>query len=114
MLCRAVEHCDGLAVVPPPTSLILLYLYMPARFFSSLFLVLLLSDFFTGFSIAAAAQAYVQGQWTTLSSIVPINPIHAVLLSTGQVLVVAGSGNCPPSQTGCPSGPPYGPANGSG
>ncbi len=44
----------------------------------------------------------------------PINPIHAALLSNGKVLVVAGSGNCPPSQSGCPSGPPYGPSNSSG
>jgi hypothetical protein len=44
----------------------------------------------------------------------PINPIHVALLSNGYVLVVAGSGNCPPSQSGCPSGPPYGPSNGSG
>jgi hypothetical protein len=59
-------------------------------------------------------QANVQGQWTTLANTVPINPIHAALLSNGKVLVVAGSGNCPPSQSGCPSGPPYGPANKSG
>jgi hypothetical protein len=66
------------------------------------------------FSYPVAAQDYLQGRWTTLSNNVPINPVHAVLLNTGKVLVVAGSGNCPPSQTGCPSGPPYGPANGSG
>src|SRR6201997_2373059 len=62
----------------------------------------------------ALGQANVQGQWTTLANTMPINPIHAALLSNGKVLVVAGSGNCPPSQTGCPSGPPYGPSNGSG
>ncbi len=44
----------------------------------------------------------------------PINPVHVALLSNGEVLVVAGSGNCPPLQSGCPSGPPYGPSNGSG
>jgi hypothetical protein len=60
------------------------------------------------------AQANVQGQWTTLSNTMPINPVHAALLNNGRVLVVAGSGNCPPSQAGCPSGPPYGPSNGSG
>ena len=65
-------------------------------------------------SIGAMAQVSVQGQWTTLPPAVPINPIHAVLLNGGKILVVAGSGNCPPSQSGCPSGPPYGPANGSG
>jgi hypothetical protein len=37
----------------------------------------------------------------------PINPIHAALLHTGKILVVAGSGNCPPAQTGCPQGPSY-------
>jgi hypothetical protein len=62
----------------------------------------------------AVGQANVQGQWTTLANTMPINPIHAALLSNGKVLVVAGSGNCPPSQSGCPSGPPYGPSNSSG
>ncbi len=62
----------------------------------------------------AMAQANVQGQWNTLPYLMPINPVHAALLSNGKVLVVAGSGNCPPSQSGCPSGPPYGPANNSG
>lgn len=60
------------------------------------------------------AQANVQGQWTTLSNTMPINPVHVALLNDGNLLVVAGSGNCPPSQTGCPSGPPYGPSNRSG
>src|SRR6266478_3795615 len=59
-------------------------------------------------------QANVQGQWSTLPYLMPINPIHVALLSNGKVLVVAGSGNCPPSQSGCPSGPPYGPSNNSG
>jgi hypothetical protein len=63
---------------------------------------------------AVLAQANVQGQWTTLSNTMPINPVHAALLNNGRLLVVAGSGNCPPSQAGCPSGPPYGPSNGSG
>jgi Domain of unknown function (DUF1929)/Glyoxal oxidase N-terminus len=62
----------------------------------------------------ALGQANVQGKWSTLANTVPINPIHAALLSNGKVLVVAGSGNCPPSQSGCPSGPPYGPSNSSG
>ena len=60
------------------------------------------------------AQANVQGQWSTMSTLMPINPIHSALLYNGKILVVAGSGNCPPSQSGCPSGPPYGPSNGSG
>jgi Galactose oxidase-like, Early set domain/Glyoxal oxidase N-terminus len=59
-------------------------------------------------------QTNVQGKWSTLPYPMPINPVHVALLSNGKVLVVAGSGNCPPSQTGCPSGPPYGPSNTSG
>jgi Domain of unknown function (DUF1929)/Glyoxal oxidase N-terminus len=63
---------------------------------------------------AAVGQANVQGKWSTLQTLMPINPVHAALLSNGKVLVVAGSGNCPPFQSGCPSGPPYGPSNKSG
>ncbi len=62
----------------------------------------------------AMAQANVQGQWSTLSNTMPINPVHVALLNNGELLVVAGSGNCPPTYKGCPSGPPYGPSNGSG
>jgi hypothetical protein len=60
------------------------------------------------------AQANVQGQWATLSNTMPINPVHVALLNNGRLLVVAGSGNCQPSRAGCPSGPPFGPSNGSG
>ena len=49
-----------------------------------------------------------------MSYTMPINPIHVALLHNGKILVVAGSGNCPASLSGCPSGPPYGPSNGSG
>src|SRR5579864_7507975 len=70
---------------------------------------------------SAMAQANVTGQWSTASYTMPINPIHVALLYNGKILVVAGSGNCPPSQSGCPSngsgGPPasYSPGtNGSG
>src|SRR4030095_5663577 len=44
---------------------------------------------------SAAAQAQLAGEWTTLPSLMPINPIHAGLLRTGKVLVVAGSENAP-------------------
>jgi len=44
----------------------------------------------------AMGQAQVQGQWTTLSYTMPINPIHISLLHNGKVLVVSGSGNYPP------------------
>jgi hypothetical protein len=63
---------------------------------------------------AAMGQANVKGQWTTLGLQTPINPVHAALMKNGKVLIVAGSGNCPPSQSGCPTGPPYGPGNASG
>jgi hypothetical protein len=59
-------------------------------------------------------QAQTVGKWSTLPYTMPINPIHVTLLRTGKILVVAGSGNCPPSQSGCPLGPPYGTGNGSG
>jgi hypothetical protein len=39
------------------------------------------------------AQAGTQGQWRTLTNQAPINPIHVALMNTGEVLVVAGSGN---------------------
>ena len=42
---------------------------------------------------AAQAQVNVVGQWQTLGQTVPINPIHAALLRTGRVLLVAGSEN---------------------
>ncbi len=47
------------------------------------------------------------GLWSTLPQTMPINPIHASLLHTGKILVVSGSGNCPPTQAGCPQGPQY-------
>src|SRR5438876_8128702 len=65
---------------------------------------------------ASTAQPNIQGQWSTLSNTMPINPVHVALLANGKILVVAGSGNCPPTSPdlGCPSGPPYGPSNNSG
>ena len=42
-------------------------------------------------SPAAVAQDYMQGKWSTLQTLMPINPVHLVLLSNGKVLVVAGS-----------------------
>jgi hypothetical protein len=47
------------------------------------------------------------GLWSTLAQTMPINPIHAALLHTGKILIVSGSGNCPPTQAGCPQGPQY-------
>ena len=65
-------------------------------------------------SVSVMAQVQTIGQWSTMSQSMPINPIHVALLRTGKILVVAGSGNCPPSLAGCPTGAPYGPSNASG
>ena len=59
-------------------------------------------------------QVQTIGKWSTMSQTMPINPIHVALLANGKILVVAGSGNCPPSLAGCPTGAPYGPSNNSG
>ena len=48
----------------------------------------------------------VTGKWSTQTALAPINPVHTALLNNGKILIVAGSGNCPPSQTGCPPAPP--------
>ena len=54
---------------------------------------------FVCFSSAAFAQANVQGQWVTLNTQMPINPIHIALMHNGKVLVVSGSGNLPSDTT---------------
>jgi len=84
------------------------------RFFSCLSCALIFSVFSSVFVPEMMGQANVQGRWSTLQTLMPINPVHVALLGNGKVLVVAGSGNCPPSQSGCPSGQPYGPSNNSG
>jgi hypothetical protein len=53
------------------------------------------------------ATGHPNGVWSTLPNAMPINPVHAALLHTGKVLIISGSGNCPPQQTGCPQGPQY-------
>jgi hypothetical protein len=74
----------------------------------------LLFLFFVGMSKPGLGQAQTVGKWSTASYTMPINPVHVALLNNGKILVIAGSGNCPPSQAGCPTGSPYGPANNSG
>jgi hypothetical protein len=96
---------------PPQENPAMARLSASARF---ALIVLALIPVLGSFAPAAWAQASVQGQWGTMPTAMPINPIHTALLYNGKILVVAGSGNCPPSQSGCPSGPPYGPSNGSG
>ena len=44
---------------------------------------------------AAHAQANVQGTWQTLPTVMPINPVHTVLMHNGKILIVSGSGNYP-------------------
>ena len=44
---------------------------------------------------ARAASPYHTGEWTTLGTIMPINPVHVALMHNGKVLVIAGSGNDP-------------------
>ena len=46
---------------------------------------------------SARGQANVKGQWQTLSTQMPINPVHVALMPNGKVLVVSGSGNYPPN-----------------
>src|SRR3989442_6168723 len=75
--------------------------------------VLVFSLLFSLFASVMMGQVNVQGRWSTLQTLLPINPIHVALLGNGKVLVVAGSGNCPPSQKRCSSGPPPGATNNS-
>ena len=42
---------------------------------------------------SSVAQADLQGLWSTLTTPMPINPVHAALLNNGKVLIVSGSGN---------------------
>ncbi|HEV2989746.1 MAG TPA: galactose oxidase-like domain-containing protein [Candidatus Angelobacter sp.] len=43
--------------------------------------------------MAVHGQANLHGQWKTLSTQTPINPVHIALMHTGKVLIVSGSGN---------------------
>ena len=82
--------------------------FVPFGRCSLLFLLLV------GMPKSGLGQAQTVGKWSIPSYTMPINPIHVALLYNGKILVIAGSGNCPPSQAGCPTGSPYGPANNSG
>ncbi len=39
------------------------------------------------------AQSGTYGEWRTLASLMPINPVHTALMHDGRVLIVSGSGN---------------------
>jgi Domain of unknown function (DUF1929)/Legume lectin domain/Chitobiase/beta-hexosaminidase C-terminal domain/PKD domain len=47
----------------------------------------------------ARGQNNVNGTWQTLSTLMPINPVHTVLMSNGKILIVSGSGNYPAQTT---------------
>jgi hypothetical protein len=42
---------------------------------------------------ATASKPHVNGVWTTLPYLINNNPVHAVLLHTGEAFVVSGSGD---------------------
>ena len=43
----------------------------------------------------AYGQANLHGQWQTVPTTMPINPVHVSLMRNGKILVVSGSGNLP-------------------
>ena len=47
------------------------------------------------FAQSAWSQASIQGQWQTLPTQMPINPVHVAMMHNGKVLIVSGSGNLP-------------------
>ena len=52
--------------------------------------------FVLGFVVLSAwGQANVQGQWQTLPTQMPINPVHIAMMRNGKVLIVSGSANFP-------------------
>jgi hypothetical protein len=46
-------------------------------------------------ALPARGQAQTIGQWQTITTQMPINPVHLALMHNGKVLVVSGSGNLP-------------------
>ncbi|HEY4739417.1 MAG TPA: galactose oxidase-like domain-containing protein [Candidatus Acidoferrales bacterium] len=57
---------------------------------------IIISAALAGIVPSVRAQANVTGTWQTLTTTMPINPVHVALMHTGKVLVVSGSGNYPP------------------
>src|SRR5687768_6739143 len=45
--------------------------------------------------LAVPAHPELTGRWATLSTTMPINPVHVALMRTGNVLVISGTGNDP-------------------
>jgi hypothetical protein len=67
---------------------------MRRRVYPCLSHALALSLLVTIWAPITMAQANVQGRWSTLPYLMPINPVHVALLSNGKVLVV-GIGKLP-------------------
>jgi len=63
--------------------------FLPVLLVVALFLIL------SSFAQPCWGQVATQGQWQTLTTQMPINPVHVALMNNGQVLVVSGSGNFP-------------------
>src|SRR5262249_9334080 len=57
--------------------------------------VSVLAGLFTFSGPVALGQAQTVGQWQTISTQTPINPVHVALMHNGKVLIVSGSGNLP-------------------
>lgn len=103
------------------TSLETLKEMSPNRKFSLLALIALISISLTGCGGGSmssppssvpsppvhTSNGHPTGLWSTLPGAMPINPIHAALLHTGKILILSGSGNCPPTLAGCAPGPQY-------
>ena len=68
---------------------------MPLRFEAHLWPSLFSSLSAFAFQCPTWAQANVQGQWKTLPTQTPINPVHIALMRNGKVLFVSGSGSNP-------------------
>ena len=50
-------------------------------------------------ALPAHGQANVTGQWQTLPTQMPINPVHVAMMRNGKVLIVSGSGSLPSNDT---------------
>jgi hypothetical protein len=91
-------YYPGPKVTPQPASRsIVCDSGMHSKLFNSFtsLLVAALALITASYAPLAHGQANVQGTWQTVSTQMPINPIHTALLSNGKILVVSGSGNYP-------------------
>lgn len=66
--------------------------YLKIQKLYSLFLLILFVSVGAPFDVA---QVQTQGQWQTLTTTMPVNPVHIAMMHNGKVLIVSGSGNLP-------------------